>query len=54
MTKLKLNWHYNEKNPKQMILNYRLCDFYLAQLKLQGFYVLGSLFWEYTPKWKET
>ena len=27
-----------------MILNYRLCDFYLAQLKLQGFYVFEDDF----------
>jgi guanylate kinase len=59
MKYLDVDWHYNEENLKQCELNYRICDFYLAQLKLQGFWILGSLFWEYTPdaivipKWKE-
>ena len=49
MSKLDVDWHYKEEIPEQMILNYRMVDFYLAQLKLQGFYILGSLFWEFTP-----
>ena len=49
MSKLDVDWHYREEIPEQMILNYRMVDFYLAQLKLQGFYILGSLFWEFTP-----
>tara|TARA_Y200000002_G_C22668965_1_gene659148 strand:+ start:1169 stop:1696 length:528 start_codon:yes stop_codon:yes gene_type:complete len=49
MSQLGLDWHYNEEDDKQMILNYRIADFYLAQLKLQGFQILGSLFWEFTP-----
>lgn len=59
MSKLDLNWHFNESDPNQEELNYRICDFYLAQLKLQGFWILGSLFWDYKPdaiilpKWKE-
>lgn len=59
MSKLDVDWHYKEEIPEQMILNYRMVDFYLAQLKLQGFYILGSLFWEFTPdaivlpSWKE-
>jgi hypothetical protein len=59
MKYLDVDWHFGEENPIQKELNYRICDFYLAQLKLQGFWILGSLFWEYTPdaivipKWKE-
>ena len=37
MSKLDVDWHYREEIPEQMILNYRMVDFYFSTTKITRF-----------------
>ena len=46
---LNVQWHYNEDNSRNYILNNMRADYITEQSKLLGYKLIGSLFWQYVP-----
>tara|TARA_Y100000748_G_scaffold256376_1_gene222759 strand:+ start:5019 stop:5648 length:630 start_codon:yes stop_codon:yes gene_type:complete len=44
---LGVKWHYNSHNPNDFRLNYMRADYITEQSKQLGYWLIGSLFWEY-------
>ena len=44
---LGVDWHFNSNNQDDFRLNYMRADYITEQSKLLGYWLIGSLFWEY-------
>lgn len=44
---LGVDWHFNSNNPDDFRLNYMRADYITEQSKQLGYWLIGSLFWEY-------
>ena len=44
---LGVDWHYNQNNKTDFRLNYLRADYITEQSKQLGYWLIGSLFWEY-------
>ena len=44
---LGVDWHFNSNNQEDFRLNYMRADYITEQSKQLGYWLIGSLFWEY-------
>lgn len=58
-SELGVKWHFNEGNSDEQRLNYLRADYITEQSKQLGYWLIGSLFWEYKadaiviPSWNQ-